>query len=263
MESEQFKETQELFASGPVELLPGAQHDDLGIVPGHQGDVLPYLRKLFCDTRRSPAKKATRGIAMALATVTVVPGMYLLGKLVTVPSGSVGIGLSRGRVRLYGEGQHCLMSATNRVADFATYDLTREVINRNQFWIITVKRDEYALATDRGEPLILGPGVHVIDNPFFLFVRKVLQTAPVLAHLGLHRILVPQGTRGLAVDGDRPVLLEPGEYTRVSPRFEFRRLVRIDEQIVRIAPFTLLTVYSAQAAIIYRKGRLEALGPGS
>ncbi len=253
----------ELFPQHIVPLRNGEQHDDLGIVPGHQGDALTVLKRLFRENQRSGSEKSGRVVMAFFSAVTVLPGMYLLGKLVTVPSGSIGIGLDKGITQLYGPGQHCLMGMSNRVADFATYDLTREIINRNQFWIITVKRDEFGLATDRGEPLILGPGIHVIDNPFFLFVRKVLQTTPVIAHLGLHRILVPQGTRGLAVDGDVPVLLSPGEYTRNSPKFEFRRLARVDEQVVQLPPFTLVTVYTAQAGIVYRKGQLHALQPGS
>jgi hypothetical protein len=137
------------------------------------------------------------------------------------------------------------------------------VINRGPFWLITVKRDELGLATDRGAPLLLGPGVHVISSAFFVFGRKVLQSTPVIAHLGLNRVFVPAGMRGLAVDGETPLLLAPGVYTRVSPKFEFKRLVRLDEQVLALPPFTLLTVHSAQSAIIYRKGQLRALGPGS
>lgn len=88
--------------------------------------------------------------------------------------------------------------------------------------MLQIGEEEFGLASDQGQPLILGPGVHVIDNPFFAMVGRVPQSSESISHQTLHRVIVPEGKRGIAMDGDKPLLLTPGIYQRKSPLFKFK-----------------------------------------
>jgi hypothetical protein len=118
---------QELFSEESIPLGSGERHDDLGIVAGHEGDAYAALERFFEENRRTGGAKAGRGLVAFIGTVTVLPGLYLLSKMVTVPSGSIGTAIDNGIVRVYGPGRHCLMSLENTKADFVTFELTREV----------------------------------------------------------------------------------------------------------------------------------------
>ena len=69
--------------------------------------------------------------------------------------------------------------------------------------------------------------------------------------------------RGVAQDGDKPLLLSPGVYTRVSPVFSFKKAVNVDQQIVRLNPFTVVTTFTSQVGVAYKRGVLAVLQPGT
>ena len=69
--------------------------------------------------------------------------------------------------------------------------------------------------------------------------------------------------RGVAQDGEKPLLLSPGVYTRVSPVFSFKKAVNVDQQIVRLSPFTVVTTFTSQVGVAYKRGVLAVLMPGT
>ncbi len=127
------------------------------------------------------------------------------------------------------------------------------------------------------KPVLLGPGVHIIDNPFFSLSRRANQTDVVISvssnqcflcsfpigfflkHQTLHRVIIPQGMRGVALDGDIPLLLQPGIYTRVSPTFQFKKACPVDEQVVELNPFLVITVFTSQVGVAYKRGAKKML----
>ncbi len=217
------------------------------------------------ENHRSGGTKAARGLLFVSGAILFPLGIGLAAKTVVVPSGCVGISMNLGQVQVHAEGRHCLVSPFNSRSSFRAYPLTDETIHVNStaFWIITIKEGEYGLATDQGKPIILGPGIHIINNSFFNLEKRVKQTESVITHQTLHRVIIPQGIRGVALDGDLPVLLAPGIYTRVSPVFKFLRALPVDEQVVDLSPFLVITVFTSQIGIAYKRGMLHVLPPGT
>ncbi len=219
---------------------------------------------MFVDNTRGAGTKFARGCLFVSGVVLFPLGLGLAAKTVVVPSGHVGISTCLGEVRVHSEGRHCLASPFNKRSSFSVYPLTEQTIHVMALWIITIEESEYGLATDQGKPVILGPGLHVIQNPFFNLEKRVSQTESVISHQTLHRVIILQGIRGVALDGELPVLLSPGIYTRVSPVFKFLRALPVDEQVVDLDPFFhVITVFTSQIGISYKRGMLHVLPPGT
>ncbi len=174
-----------------------------------------------------------------------------------VMQGSIGIAINNGQVEVYSPGRHCLVSPFSKKRQFQIYPLTQAAIERQQLHIITVAEGEYALASKQGQPLILGPGEHVYNSPFFILDGRVSQDAEVISHKTLHRVIVKQGKRAIAMDGQQPLLLQPGVYSRKSPLFQFVRSVPVDEQIVNLDPFIIVTAFEGEVGVAFKRGRLE------
>jgi regulator of protease activity HflC (stomatin/prohibitin superfamily) len=140
--------------------------------------------------------------------------------------------------------------------------LTDPVINKATLWIVTVDKDKFGLAWEQGEPLILGPGVHIRNSSFFAFDKFVNQNTNVISHGPYHRIIVEQGHRAISWLGDKPLLLLPGVHTINSSIFRYDSSAPNDKQVVNLAPYTVVTVRDGEVGVGYRRGVLSVLEPG-
>ncbi len=170
--------------------------------------------------------------------------------------------LNDGRPELLGPGRHCLVSPLNPRRTFRIFPLTSRDIVCQNIHVLQVGEEEYGLATVQGQPLILGPGIHIIDDPFFQLIGRVPQVSKSISHQTLHRVIVPEGKRGIAMDGDKPLLLAPGIYQRKSPLFKFKRSVNVDRQYEDLEPFYIITVFDGQVGVAFKGGVLAILEPG-
>ena len=78
----------------------------------------------------------------------------------------------------------------------------------------------------------------------------------------MHRIIVPEGRRGIALDGQRPILLEAGIFTKKSSVLTYKGSFAIDERVVHLGPFLIVTPFEGEVGVAYKGGRLEILLPG-
>jgi len=99
-------------------------------------------------------------------------------------------------------------------------------------------------------------------SAFFVMLGRVPQNAEVIQHIDLHRIIVPEGRRGLVMDGQHPILLEPGIFTKKSSVLVYKGSFAIDERIVSLDPFLIVTPFEGEVGVAYRGGKLEILQPG-
>jgi len=85
--------------------------------------------------------------------------------------------------------------------------------------------------------------VHNIQDPFLKKVGEPfsVQRAAV-THGNRTVVTVPQGKLGFAQDMGQPVLLPPGLHSWTSETLQFERIVSLDEHVIVIGPYTLLTV---------------------
>jgi regulator of protease activity HflC (stomatin/prohibitin superfamily) len=135
-------------------------------------------------------------------------------------------------------------------------------INRGALHIINVKDSQFGLAKIAGQPKILFPGTHVVNDPLFQFDGFIDQLTPVLQHGSLHRIIVAEGTRALAWIGDDPKMFTAGIYYFHSPLFNYVGSAKINTRNVRLGPFHIVTVDDGRVGIAYDNGVLNILPPG-
>lgn len=125
-----------------------------------------------------------------------------------------------------------------------------------------VKRGTSTMGTD----VLYGPGVHVrcalysrVTDDFDI---RVADTAQVLN--GTKAIVtVEQGMIGLAIDKGLVIVLPPGMHYWDDPSIKFKEMVDLSSNIIKMGPYTLVTVEECKAAITQDNGRQRVLPGGN
>lgn len=114
-----------------------------------------------------------------------------------------------------------------------------------------------------GKYLFFGPGVHVHPSPY---VRvdwgDNRLTEGAIIHGTRAIITVTQGFIGLAMDRGQPMLLPPGLHQWDSPTIEFLELIDLSSSLIRLGPYTLVTVDEGYAAVTQDNGEQKILEGG-
>lgn len=75
--------------------------------------------------------------------------------------------------------------------------LTADVIRHGALKLIRVLPGHLGLATHNGQPIILAPGRHLINDPLFVWVRQESMTCQHIEIGTVHLITIQQGRVGL------------------------------------------------------------------
>jgi hypothetical protein len=142
------------------------------------------------------------------------------------------------------------------------FDINKPHTQVGSMHVINVNDNQYGLGIVGGKHKILFPGFHISTDPLFEFHGFTSQREKVLEHGSLHRIIVEEGTRGLAWIGNDPILLKAGIYYFVEPLFRFVKALAIDMRLAELAPYTVVTVDEGRVGIAYDRGSLAILSPG-
>jgi len=116
----------------------------------------------------------------------------------------------------------------------------------------------------RGGFFFLGPGLHRITDPY-ITVHKLssLNDPALLIRNGIQTIVVvEQGKIGVAFDKGQPILLPPGLHQWQSDTLRFDRHVDLNNAVIPLGPFTLLTVDEGYSAVTQNNGRMAVLPGG-
>ncbi|CAB9506264.1 expressed unknown protein [Seminavis robusta] len=125
--------------------------------------------------------------------------------------------------------------------------------------------------------LFAKPGIHNITDPFLQKVgAPVLLGTPagdarrnradptnVLVHGNRTIVIVPQGKLGYAVERGQPVLLPPGLHSWTNAALQYEALYDLDNRVIEIGPYTILTVNEGYAAITQNNGSQVILDGGA
>jgi len=132
----------------------------------------------------------------------------------------------------------------------------------NQF---SVKEGHVRLGTHTdGSYLFFGPGVHRIRDPFLsVGTHDEHLTNPRIEHGNRAIVTVSQGFIGLAFDHGQPIILPPGIHQWKSDTLKFKEFIDLSDPVIRIGPFTLLTVDEGYAAVTQDNGRQCVLAGGN
>lgn len=114
-----------------------------------------------------------------------------------------------------------------------------------------------------GQYTFYGEGVHVVASPFVsLREENVRLTEGAITHGTRALVTVSQGFVGLAHDRGQPVLLPPGMHQWNSDTMEFERLIDLSTSVIRMGPYTLVTVDEGYAAVTQDNGQQKILDGG-
>ena len=116
----------------------------------------------------------------------------------------------------------------------------------------------------RGNFLFFGPGVHRLLDPYFTVYRKTLPITTPTIKLGDQTIVtVEQGYIGYCMERGQPVLLPPGMHQWQSQTLTFERLIDLNQPVIELGPWTLLTIDQGYMAVTQDNGKQVILDGGS
>merc|ERR1719203_551358 len=72
-------------------------------------------------------------------------------------------------------------------------------------------------------------------------------------------LVVEQGFIGVAFDNGQPVLFPPGIHVWTSETLKYKGAVSLDQHVVKLGPYTLLTVDEGYAAVTQNNGKQQIL----
>merc|ERR1719174_2583530 len=114
-----------------------------------------------------------------------------------------------------------------------------------------------------GTYFFYGQGVHRISRLFIQIEKDISLTESRIEHGNCAIVTVPQGFVGLALDRGQPILLAPGLHQWKSDTLKLKELIDLSTDVIRLGPFTLLTVDEGYAAITQDNGKQRVLQGGS
>jgi regulator of protease activity HflC (stomatin/prohibitin superfamily) len=114
-----------------------------------------------------------------------------------------------------------------------------------------------------GEFLFYGEGVHVIQSPFVsVEANDTPLNSAQIVHGTKAIITVEQGFVGLANDRGQPVLLPPGMHQWNSTTLKFEKMIDLSTSVIRMGPYTLVTVDEGYAGVTSDNGEQKILPGG-
>lgn len=111
------------------------------------------------------------------------------------------------------------------------------------------------LMNNANEYLFAQPGMHNIQDMFMQYKGSV----PIRGHIQHGNrtiVVVEQGYIGYATDNGQPVLLPPGIHVWTSESMDFKQSFALDDHVLHLGPFTILTVDEGYAAVTQNNGRM-------
>mmetsp|Transcript_1778 Transcript_1778/g.2556 ORF Transcript_1778/g.2556 Transcript_1778/m.2556 type:complete len:560 (-) Transcript_1778:149-1828(-) len=122
------------------------------------------------------------------------------------------------------------------------------------------------ITTDSNGYLFLKPGVHNLEKLFTRIESRktlnIIEDGTFVSHGNRTVVTVPQGMLGYASDMGQPVLLPPGLHSWTSDTLRFKVMHKLDDSVIRLGPYTIVTVDEGYAAITQNNGQQVILDGG-
>merc|ERR1719473_2599508 len=185
----------------------------------------------------APASVMRDGAPRAAALCAPLPGCFVAGRTIQatllsaliipipflgerVKATELAIAVSRdGEARLLEPGVNVVETLNADVRRFAASD---DEVAHGNLKIVRVRPGHVGLASRAGQPVLLEPGVHISNDPLWLWRRQVANDCPHASEGALHVCFVPAGSVGPATEGGAARLIGAGEAVYVDcPSFRY------------------------------------------
>jgi len=118
------------------------------------------------------------------------------------------------------------------------------------------------LMDDKNQYLFAQPGMHNIASHFTRVVGPPRMLTDTIVHGNRTIVIVEQGFIGYAMDNGQPALLPPGIHVWTSESLFYQKSVPLNDHIITLGPYTLLTVDEGYAAVTQNNGKQCVLSGG-
>jgi len=119
------------------------------------------------------------------------------------------------------------------------------------------------LRDEQSSYVLAAPGMHCIKSMFWKREGKPEPLRGHVSHGDCTLLVVGQGFVGYCEDNGHPVLLPPGLHQWKSDTLSFVKFIDLNDAVIPIGPYTLLTVDEGYAAVTQNNGAQTILGGGS
>lgn len=158
----------------------------------------------------------------------------------TVKAGHIRKGVhSAGDYLLYGAGPHAIWSPYVRI-DHTDISLTNEIIQHGNRAIVTVPQGFVGMANDRGEPVLLPPGLHQWKSDSLKF-EKMIDLATSVILLGPYTLVtVDEGYAAVTSNNGEQKVLDGGSAQMLTHRnWKFEKFITTKIQTSELGPIKM------------------------
>jgi len=118
------------------------------------------------------------------------------------------------------------------------------------------------LCDGKGGYFFAGPGFHNISSMFWTRVGPPVSLRGHVNHGDRSILVVDQGFIGYVKDNGMPLLFPPGIHEWKSDTMDFIKYIDLEDHVIPIGPYTLLTVDEGYAAVTQDNGKQVILNGG-
>ena len=181
--------------------------------------------------------KAAIGLPLTLG-IPVLGWAYGCAKVKLVPQGHIGLVMNSGRPELLGPGWHAILEPLRSWQ--GCVPLSQEVIKFSTMEVVTVKDGFIGLAWDRGQPILLPPGMHQWDSPTMKF-DKVFDRRTNFQAGPFTFCTIQKGDVGVSFDRGELKLLHAGYHVLKHALHKYSHNISIRQQFDRLTSSKLLS----------------------
>ena len=232
-----------------------------GRVVVRQGAAAMDLSALQQPLTTAQLVRSAAATVLALA-VPVLGWAYLFSKFTLVRPGELALVRSiSGETRALGQGCHIASTVGTEVKKAS---VTEAVVTSGTLTVLRVLPGELGRGQLNGAPLLLGPGVHLINDPLFTFAGVVPATTPHISVAGtLHVITVGRDQVGLCLANAQGHFLGAGRHAICHERFEFRGLRSLREEYLSVGSKHRVFLAEGRLGLAWEGGRPLILEPSA
>ena len=145
----------------------------------------------------------------------------------------------------------------------STVSVNRNVISNGPVSIVRIPPGFVGFATQSKRAMLLGVGLHFVNDPSFEFVQaKNLTQDNVLQNGAISLVRIEPSFIGLATINKKPVILDAGVHLIFEPSFEFSRAVSVNEDEIGIGPVSIIRVGPGKVGLATINGHPTLLETG-
>ncbi len=116
---------------------------------------------------------------------------------------------------------------------------------------------------ERGEYIFAEAGMHNVSGMFWKFLGlAAVNEGNCIRHGNRTVVIVNQGELGYATDRGQPVLLPPGVHSWTSETLKYEKTHNLSNHLIRVGPYTLVTVDEGYVSISQDNGKQKILPGG-